>query len=195
MTSVARERRSHIWVREVDDHYVEPVWCSERLFAVEAFRGCIHDPCCGFGTIPEAAKHTGLKATGADLVDRGYLGGQVEDFLASTRRHDNIVCNPPFNTARSFTEHALELVRFKVAVIFPTARLNAARWLRPLPLRRVWMLTPRPSMPPGHVIAAGGRPGGGKTDFCWLVLQKGHAGPSEMDWLQRDSCAGRTGND
>src|SRR5262249_51008390 len=26
-----RERRSHIWDREADEHYVEPAWCSERL--------------------------------------------------------------------------------------------------------------------------------------------------------------------
>jgi hypothetical protein len=31
-----------------------------------------------------------------------------------------------------------------VAIIFPTARLNAARWLQDTPLRRIWLLTPRP---------------------------------------------------
>ena len=30
-----RERRSHIWDRETNEHYVDPPWCSERLFQVE----------------------------------------------------------------------------------------------------------------------------------------------------------------
>jgi len=93
----------------------------------------VHDPCCGFGTIPEAAKRAGLVATGADLVDRGYAAGLIVDFFASTQRHDNIVCNSPFNAAAEFAaefvHHALELAGDKTAVKFPTARLNAARWL------------------------------------------------------------------
>jgi hypothetical protein len=107
-------------------------------------------------------------------------------------QRDNVVCNPPFNIAEQFVRHALEVTGLKVAVIFPTARLNAANgpkgkyWIRGLPLRRVWLLTPRPSMPPGHVIAAGGKPGGGKMDFCWLVFERGYQGPTELRWLRRD---------
>jgi hypothetical protein len=129
------QRNSHICDREIADHYVEPEWCSERLFQVEDFHGAVHDPCCGFGTIPEAARQAGLIATGADLVDRGYTRGRVEEFLGSSRRHGNVVCNPPFDTAREFTLHALKLVQRKVAMVFPTARLNAARWLRETPLQ------------------------------------------------------------
>jgi hypothetical protein len=181
-----RPRRSHIWEREVGEHYVEPPWCSERLFEVEIFRGPVHDPCCGFGTIPEAALRAGFAATGSDIVDRGWVLGQVEDFLRTDCKRWNIVCNPPFNIAQEFTEHALRVAGRKVAIIFPVARLNAARWLANLPLRRIWLLTPRPSMPPGHVIAAGDKPGGGKMDFCWLVLEQRYKGAPEMGWLHRD---------
>jgi hypothetical protein len=184
-----RPRRSHIWERESDEHYVEPPWCSERLFDVERFRGPVHDPCCGFGTIPEAAMRAGITATGADLVNRGWTLGDVEDFFQTNCKRWNVVCNPPFNIAREFMEHALSVVGYKVAAIFPTARLNAARWLDEMPLRRVYLLTPRPSMPPGHVIAAGGKPGGGKMDFCWLVFDKRYTGTAEITWLHRDRTA------
>lgn len=185
-TTVPRERKSHIWARESNEHYVEPAWCSERLFAEEEFHGAVHDPCCGFGTIPEAAARAGIKATGSDIVDRGYELGFVADFLQSCVGRDNIVCNPPFRIAREFTLHALSLADRKVAIIFPTACLNAAHWLRETPLQRVWLMTPRPSMPPGHTIAAGRKPGGGRVDFCWLVFECGFAGPAEMRWLRRD---------
>src|SRR5260221_373958 len=118
--------RSHIWDRETNDHYVEPAWCSERLFDVEEFYGRINDPCCGFGTIPEAAYRAGIGATACDLVDRGYKGGWVEDFFTSTWPRDNIVSNPPFNIVPQFVRHALEVTGLKVCILFPTARLNAA---------------------------------------------------------------------
>lgn len=185
-TAAPRARKSHIWARETNEHYVEPKWCSERLFQVEEFVGGIHDPCCGFGTIPQACIGAGLAATAADIADRGYYYGRRLDFFEDEGVYANIVCNPPFKTAPDFTQHALKLAVRKVAVIFPTARLNAAHWLRKAPLRRVWLLTPRPSMPPGHVIAAGNKPGGGKMDFCWLVLEHEFSGVPEMRWLRRN---------
>lgn len=181
-----RAVKSHAWDREKDEHYVEPAWCSERLFHEEIFTGEVHDPCCGFGTIPEAAKRAGLKATGGDLVDRGYEHGTYGDFFLAEGRRDSIVCNPPFNIAVPFTLHALKLAVRKVAIIFPTARLNAAHWLFDTPLARIWLMTPRPSMPPGHVIAAGQKPGGGKMDFCWLIFEHGYEGTPEIRWLHRD---------
>jgi hypothetical protein len=164
--------KAHSWQREAHEHYVEPFWCSERLFAEEKFEGGVYDPCCGFGRIVISALKAGLKGYGSDLVHRGWDSTRTpHDFLsgADDEQHDNIVCNPPFDIAPQFALHALELARRKTAMIFPTARLNAAHWLREMPLRRVWLMTPRPSMPPGHVIAAGEKPSGGKMDYCLLL--------------------------
>lgn len=184
-----RPLNAQIWQRETDEHYVEPKWCSRRLFQEEDFEGGVYDPCCGFGHIVISALEHGLKGYGSDLVDRGWDSTRTpHDFLTGhDEQHDNIVCNPPFNIAADFALHALKLARRKVAMIFPTARLNAAHWLRETPLARVWLMTPRPSMPPGHTITAGEKPGGGKMDFCWLVWTKAHAGPAELRWLRRDA--------
>lgn len=179
---------AHVWDRQKEDWYCEPAWCSKRLFEEERF-GAIHDPCCGFGTIVKSAWSCGASATGADLVDRGFERGGVQDFFDCDQVLDCIVCNPPFNIASHFALHAIKLAQRKVAIIFPTARLNAAHWLKGTPLRRVWMLSPRPSMPPGYVIAAGGKPQGGKSDFCWLVWERGYQGAAEIRWLYRDKPA------
>jgi len=61
-----------------------------------------------------------------------------------------------------------------------------ADWLADTPLARVYLLTPRPSMPPGQVIEAGEKPEGGKQDFVWLVWRRGYVGPPELRWLHRD---------
>jgi hypothetical protein len=181
-----RPRQSHIFARDDHDFYIEPPWCSERLFAVEPFAGLIWDPAAGSGTIPRAARTAGLSDFASDIADRGCESRQ--DFLIAPAPAEafNVVTNPPFGLARGFVERALTLGAVKTAIIFPTARLNAARWLKPLPLAKIYLLTPRPSMPPGEVIARGEKPGGGKTDFCWLVLDRTHSGPPTMSWLHRD---------
>lgn len=191
--TASRQIKSHIWEREDNEHYVEPSWTSARLFQEEEFTGGIWDPCCGFGTIPREASLAGFAHVFAtDLVDRGYTGldraVSFFEFDYPCSFFTNIVCNPPFNIAKEFALHALTLAD-KVAMIIPTPRLNAARWLHDTPLKTVWLMTPRPSMPPGYVIAAGEKPGGGKTDYCWLVWERGFKGTPEMKWLRRDGNA------
>jgi len=168
----------------VDEHYVEPSWVSERLFEEEKFDGPIYDPACGFGRIIKSAQKAGLYATGTDIIDRGWPA-MPWDFMQDWTRRENIVSNPPFDVFQAFAEHALTVYQKKLALIMPTARLNAARWLQLMSLRRVWLLTPRPSMPPGHVIASGGKVGGGKSDYCWLVFEHGYRGGPELKWLRR----------
>jgi hypothetical protein len=182
--------KAHAWPAEADGWYVEPAWCSKRLFDVENFRGLrISDPCCGMGTIPREAVAAGFDSFAADLRLRGYSPGLVEDFLTSDRWHKNIVCNPPFHDIERFVRHALKVTAHKVAFIVPVARLPAAHWLRETPLVRIWLLTPRPSMPPGHVILAGEKPGGGTADYGWLVWEQGYTGAPELRWLHRDEGA------
>jgi hypothetical protein len=187
---IATPVNAHSWQRETHEHYVEPFWCSERLFAEEKFEQSIWDPCCGFGRIVDSAVKAGYLGIGTDIVDRGYRDfAGIHDFCTSPKHpvSSDIVCNPPFNIAPQFAARALALECVgKVAMIFPTARLNAAHWLRETPLARVWLMTPRPSMPPGHTITAGEKPGGGKMDFCWLVWTKGYIGPATLQWLRRD---------
>lgn len=193
MTDAVRDNfrplNARIWAREVNEHYVEPSWTSRRLFEEEKFEGKIYDPCCGFGTIIKSALEGGHVAYGSDLVNRGWDSTRTpHDFLTTPddERHDNIVCNPPFNIAPDFARKALQIAQRRVAMIFPTARLNAAHWLKDTPLARVWLMTPRPSMPPGHVITAGEKVGGGKMDYCWLVWSRGRVGAPDLRWLRRD---------
>lgn len=180
---------AHKFEREKHEHYVENFWCSERLFAVETFEGPVWDPCCGFGRIPDSAIKAGYEAVGTDIVDRGYraFAGKLDFIGANNAYAPSIVCNPPFNIAGRFAKHAVTMSGVeKVAMILPTARLNAARWLQETPLARIWLMTPRPSMPPGHTITAGDKPQGGKTDFAWLVWTRGRIGPPVVQWLHRD---------
>jgi hypothetical protein len=179
-----RARNSHIFARARNDLYVEALWCSERLLAVETFPGTIWDPCEGTGTIPKAARAAGLKCVGSDLS----TGHNFLTAPALVRKPFSVVTNPPYALAPEIVERALELGAVKVAFLFPVARVNAAwRWPEPMPLARLYLLTPRPSVPPLTAKVVGG----GRVDFCWLVLDQRHKGPPTLGWLHRDGESSR----
>jgi hypothetical protein len=194
--AIAKPRKAHIWAKQEDSWYVEPQWCSARLFDAEYFDGAICDPTCGIGQIPESAIKAGYTTIASDLVDRGYRGPGwrgTGDFLASTTPRDAIVCNPPYgNLLRLFIEKALSLVsdHGKVAMFVPTARLHAAHWLTDHPLSAVYFLSPRPSCPPGPVYLseyrANGKAASGDTkDYSWWVFEKGYNEWPRLAWLRR----------
>ena len=136
-----RRRKSHIWARAADDFYIEPEWIDTRLFEEEDFdrNRILLDPCCGTGRIAIAAMAAGYEVEACDIVDRGFPATKVEDFLKRKSPTPQIVGNPPFRLVKPFARHALsDLHAIKIALVFPTARLNAAhRWLKDLPLRRI----------------------------------------------------------
>lgn len=193
-----RKRDSSIWARDPHDWYVEPRWCSQRLFEVEPFRGDICDPACGSGNITHSAFAVGFETHGMDIVARDPNGCAAQDWLTyDGPAFDNIVSNPPFGLCDDratntypFVEQCLRFSERKVALLLPVTWLQGdrrSRWLEKTPLRRVWFISPRPSMPPGQVIAAGQKPGNGTTDYAWFVWQHDYDGAPEVKWLRRSA--------
>ena len=136
-----KERKSHIWKREEHDHFVDPSWCSARLFEVEFFGApgaLVLDPACGWNRIPRAAAAAGYTVMASDIVDRRLEVDGIEfhvcDFLKESpvRSARSIVSNPPFDHVREFCERALDIATYKVAMIVLLRRLPAARWLESL---------------------------------------------------------------
>lgn len=176
-----KAKNAHVWQRDGLDWYVEPTESTAALLRHEQFVGSIHDPCCGGGNIVGTLLNHGYDATGTDIVDRtdraSWFKGEV-DFLADHHlpQFDNAVMNPPFYKAKgaeAFIRKALRVTRGKVAafvdVKFLAGSKRANGLYRDHPPHRVWILTPRPSCPPGEVLKAGGKAEGGTADWCWLV--------------------------
>ncbi len=77
----------------------------------------------------------------------------------------------------AFIRHALKRLSLKKLAVFTDIKfLTSARRANglyaELPPSRVWMISPRPSCPPGAYIAAGNKPQGGTADFCWIVWDR-----------------------
>lgn len=190
-----RKRDSHLWARHPEDYYIEPYWVSDELFKAELFAGTVWDPACGSGRILMMATKHGYDIIATDLVDRGFPHTRVMDFRNSKGGHANgmellcdIVSNPPFGIARAFAERALEIKPHKVALMLPVGWVlgqERSLWLEKTPLKAVYFICPRPSMPPGPVIEAGVSPGNGTSDFAWYVWETGHMSPPEVRWIRR----------
>lgn len=190
----SKQSGSRIWQRAADDWYIEEEWCSKRFFEEEKFSGGIIDPACGSGRIVRAARAAGYPSVGVDIKRRvRSMPIQTFDFLSPSFPTEvliefpNICTNPPFSLFEKFALKALENTDGKIAMIWLVRRLAAARWLEETPLETIYLMTPRPSMPPGDVVLSNGKVGGGSQDFAWLIWNKQHTGKPSVKWLRRDA--------
>lgn len=171
---------------------------TDALARAEGFTGSIHDPACGQGHIPAALGALGYLATGTDLINRApgspwFLG--CADFLDPNGPGlcgaRNMMSNPPYFRGaglEAFIMRGLALATGKVAV-FCEARFlfgvrRAKRFHRINPPDRIWLITPRPSCPPGEFLAAGGQAKGGKQDCVWMVWDE-REGQARTGWLTK----------
>ena len=117
------------------DFYYTPAWATHALIENEAFEGDIWEPACGDGEMSRVLELTGNRVISSDLYDRGY--GEVgHDFLTSTRVCDNIITNPPYNSAEGFVRSGLRNSRRKFALLLRLAFLEGARRYRTILARR-----------------------------------------------------------
>lgn len=168
-----------------NEWYQEPEWCVSALLAAEKFSGTIWDSACGEGNIPEACKKFGLDAFGTDIVNRGY--GERVDFLSPSSRSGisatSIISNPPFSHMQEWADISLTIVSDRVALLGRLAFLEGqarAAWFDKSPLKTVYVLSKRISMPPGGsgVVAKGG-----SIAFAWFVFQRGFSGDAALKRL------------
>lgn len=194
------KKDAHLWRRDPDDWYVEPRWCSEALFAKEFFFGRIVDPACGIGRVLDAASAASLPTFGLDIKERGEVGKRhpfmVADFRersvsgGSEAPYENIVSNPPYKYDDEFVQWAVNNSRRKTALLLRAQWANGSgrsKMLERMPLRRVLMLTPRPSMPPGRVVQAmkGKDPSGGTQDYAWFIFDHAYDDEPGFGWIRR----------
>jgi hypothetical protein len=176
--------------RDADDWYVEPKWCVDRLLDLYPEIRALHDPCCGQGTIVDAALNRGIAASGADIVDRAAGRFPRVDFLSHGRREPSIVTNPPFKLAERIVQHALcHTEEGGIVAVVAQAKFLFSQGRNPIfdtpTMERVIAFSRRPSMPPGKMLAEKGEVcrGGGSIDFVWCVWRVGKVAPGcMMEW-------------
>jgi hypothetical protein len=167
---------------EGPDFYPTPEWATHALIGNETFDGRIWEPACGDGTMVRVLRDTGRPIDATDLFDRGY--GEVGiDFLKSDRKVENIVTNPPYNSAEGFVEAGLRQASRKLCLLLRLAFLEGANRQRTIfsktPPARVWVFSERITFYPAGAI----QKGSGTTAYAWFVWDKQAEKRTELKWL------------
>jgi hypothetical protein len=164
------------------DYFPTPAWATHALIDNEKFSGGIWECACGDGAMSEVLKLTGQKVVSSDLFRRGY-GESGHDFVASDRTADNIVTNPPYNSAEGFVASGVKLARKKFALLLRLAFLEGSNRANTIfskcPPSRVWVFSERVTFyPAGADIKSSGT-----TAYAWFVWDKDASG-TELKWFK-----------
>ena len=167
----------------VPDFFSTSRWATFALIDNEKFTGDIWECACGDGTMSKVLEETGCAVFSSDLHDRGY--GEIGlDFLTSTRYADNIVSNPPFNSAEGFVARGVKHTSKKLALLLRLAFLEGANRARTIfsecPPSRVWVFSERITFyPTGAEVK-----GTGTTAYAWFLWDGDAPGRTELKWFK-----------
>ncbi|WP_245451618.1 hypothetical protein [Mesorhizobium waimense] len=107
------------------DYFPTPAWATHALMENETFTGEIWECACGDGAMSRVLASRGNPVRSSDLFDRGF-GTSGIDFNTAKTPADNIVTNPPYNSAESFVRSGVKLARNKFALLLRLAFLEGA---------------------------------------------------------------------
>jgi hypothetical protein len=164
------------------DFFPTPAWATYALIDNEKFAGDIWESACGDGAMSRVLDETGCGVVSSDLYDRGF-GEPGVDFLNDQRRVDNVVTNPPYNSAEGFVASGVERAKNKFALLLRLAFLEGANRANTIftrcPPSRVWVFSERITFYPAGAVQRGS----GTTAYAWFVWDKSAAG-TELKWLK-----------
>jgi hypothetical protein len=164
------------------DFFPTPAWATHALIDNEKFSGTIWESACGNGAMSRVLENTGCSVVSSDLYDRGF-GETGIDFLTASRRLDNIVTNPPYNSAEGFVRAGVQKATQKFALLLRLAFLEGANRANTIfsktPPNRVWVFSERITFYPVGAV----QKGTGTTAYAWFVWDKAASG-TELKWLK-----------
>jgi hypothetical protein len=165
------------------DFFPTPPWATHALIDNEKFRGDIWESACGDGSMSRVLEQTGSRIISSDLYQRGF-GEAGIDFLDNNRRADNIVTNPPYNSAEGFVTAGVAKANHKFALLLRLAFLEGANRANTIfsrkPPSRVWVFSERITFYPAGAEVKGS----GTTAYAWFVWDMGASGGTELKWFK-----------
>ncbi|MGN6209559.1 hypothetical protein [Asticcacaulis sp.] len=165
------------------DFFPTPTWATEALIDNELLAGEIWEPACGNGAMSKVLEKTSNSVVSTDLYDRGF-GESGIDFLLQSRKSQNIITNPPYNSAEGFVKTGLKLAEKKFALLLRLAFLEGANRNKTIfahsPPSRVWVFSERITFYPAGVE----KQGSGTTAYAWFVWDKSAQSGTELKWFK-----------
>lgn len=165
------------------DFFPTPAWATHALVDNERFDGDIWESACGNGAMTRVLETAGNQVRSSDLYDRGF--GEIGiDFTTTRERADNIVTNPPYNSAEGFVRSGVKLAGKKFALLLRLAFLEGANRANTIfsecPPSRVWVFSERITFYMHGATAKGS----GTTAYAWFVWDKDAPEGTELKWFK-----------
>ncbi|MBR2118516.1 MAG: hypothetical protein V4458_10305 [Pseudomonadota bacterium] len=168
---------------EGPDFFPTPAWATLALIENEAFNGEIWECACGDGAMARVLERANHSVFSSDLYDRGF-GQTGLDFLSADRTSDNIITNPPYNSAEAFVQAGVAKSRKKFALLLRLAFLEGANRANTIfkvtPPARVLVFSERITFYQKGAI----QKGSGTTAYAWFVWDKDAPNRTELKWLK-----------
>lgn len=174
------------------DYYATDPEAVEKLLEKEEFCHYILEPACGGGHISEVLLKHGFDVISTDIVNRGYKNQKEErDFLSFVKtipahRNDrDIITNPPYNKAKEFVEHALNISMesVKVAMFLKLTFLEGAKrkeLFDKYPPKKIYVFRNRIDCWKNGI-----KPEKASKAVCyaWFIWEKGYTGDPIIKWI------------
>lgn len=165
------------------DFFPTPAWATYALLDNEKFEGEIWECACGNGAMSRVLEKHGNRVYSSDLYDRGF-GDRGIDFTKAKSPCDNIVTNPPYNSAEAFVKNGVKLAKRKFALLLRLAFLEGANRANTIfsqsPPSRVWIFSERITFYPAGAVVKGS----GTTAYAWFVWDKDAPKRTEIKWFK-----------
>ena len=177
--------------REQNDYYATDPKALEMLLELEQFYPYIWECACGEGHLSKVLEKHGYKVRSSDIVDRGYPGTEILDFLkvsqsdADKQYSRDIITNPPYKYAKEFVEHALDISidGTKVAMFLKLQFLEgkARRELfKKYPPAKVYVSSERLKCAPHGEFE---KLKSSAVAYAWFIWEKGYNGETIVRWF------------
>ena len=175
--------------REINDYYATEPKAIELLLQLEEFSSHVWECACGEGHLSKVLESHGYKVISSDIVDRGYPGTKVLDFLsADVNNTIDIITNPPYKYAKEFVSHALDISAdgTKVAMFLKVQFLEgkARRALfEKHPPKRIYVASSRLLCAKNGDFQKMRDGGGSAVAYAWFIWEKGYKSDTVVRWF------------
>ena len=180
--------------RENNDYYATEPKALELLLELETFSPYVWECACGEGHLSEVLKSHGYKVKSSDIINRGYPGAEVLDFL-KVKKEDikqdfsrDIITNPPYKYAKEFVEHALDISMdsTKVAMFLKVQFLEGKarkELFEKYPPKKIYVSSSRLLCAKNGEFQKMRDGGGSAVAYAWFIWEKGFKGDTVVRWF------------
>lgn len=174
--------------REENDYYATPPSSVKDLLDREIFNKRIYEPAVGGGHIADVLTSYGYKVIASDIIDRGYPGTKIKDFLTNDYKGDidvDIITNPPYKYAKEFVEKSLKIIKDgnKVAMILKLTFLEGQKrrsMFDKNPPKTIYVYSKRMSCVKNGNFS---KKDSSAVAYAWFIWEKGFTGEPVIRWI------------